>query len=136
MLHNCTSAEWKVSALLHFAHARSLFARWFQSKIFGRVYAESGQFTDSRPEKGKGRLSAAFPKLFFFNRLNWLRGQDLNLRPLGYEPNELPGCSTPHSYDATQSSLGQTRPVRRKIPSAKKNPITRVLKPRGTFLQN
>ena len=25
----------------------------------------------------------------------WLRGRDLNPRPLGYEPNELPGCSTP-----------------------------------------
>ena len=26
---------------------------------------------------------------------NWLRGRDLNPRPSGYEPDELPGCSTP-----------------------------------------
>ncbi|CAG9933027.1 protein of unknown function [Candidatus Nitrotoga arctica] len=26
---------------------------------------------------------------------NGLRGQDLNLRPSGYEPDELPDCSTP-----------------------------------------
>ena len=27
-----------------------------------------------------------------------LRGQDLNLRPSGYEPDELPDCSTPRHY--------------------------------------
>lgn len=26
-----------------------------------------------------------------------LRGQDLNLRPRGYEPRKLPDCSTPRS---------------------------------------
>ena len=30
---------------------------------------------------------------------DWLRGGDLNPRPLGYEPNELPDCSTPRQRE-------------------------------------
>ena len=33
---------------------------------------------------------------------SWLRGRDLNPRPLGYEPNELPDCSTPRHREKYQ----------------------------------
>ena len=36
----------------------------------------------------------------------WLRGPDLNRRPSGYEPDELPGCSTPR-YAAQAMRAGK-----------------------------
>ena len=50
----------------------------------------------SRPEgKSTKAKTPAFTGVF---RL--LRGEDLNLRPSGYEPDELPGCSTARQKEA------------------------------------
>src|SRR5881398_1358929 len=39
---------------------------------------------------------------------DWLRAVDLNHRPLGYEPNELPDCSTPQSHNNNALGHRQT----------------------------
>jgi hypothetical protein len=45
------------------------------------------------------------------NRWRWLRGLDLNQGPLGYEPNELPDCSTPQLDINNRSAQGQTTDI-------------------------
>ena len=61
-----------------------------------------GELEERRPtaSPGVGKLIGLvwFPNCPRFvpgNWKFWLRGRDLNPRPLGYEPNELPDCSTP-----------------------------------------
>src|SRR6187397_353507 len=52
----------------------------------------------------------------FFGPKFWLRGRDLNPRPLGYEPNELPDGATPRhgNHDSNTSSASRNAFVRRK----------------------
>ena len=42
-------------------------------------------------------------------RPQWLREEDLNLWPLGYEPNELPNCSIPRYYMAEEKGFEPLR---------------------------
>jgi hypothetical protein len=54
---------------------------------------------------GSGRPKRRNPlQLRKLQRANWLRGLDLNQRPSGYEPDELPGCSTPRSAPNLRAS--------------------------------
>ena len=43
-------------------------------------------------------------------RYSW-RGQDLNLRPSGYEPDELPDCSTPRWVRTTLAAAAKVKSV-------------------------
>src|SRR5882672_8382779 len=68
----------------------------------GNAKRTGGELEKSRPAASTGirKLtglvsSTDCPRFVPGNFKNWLRGGDLNPRPLGYEPNELPDCSTP-----------------------------------------
>jgi hypothetical protein len=92
----------------------------------------SGHFT-IRPDRASGRQpgsqNAENPGLPTGNRdfrycytvtsVNgcWWRGWDLNPRPSGYEPDELPDCSTPRREKRTYHLGARSRPPLRRMPS-------------------
>src|SRR5574342_436296 len=69
------------------------------------------QFSKLSKDESPGQMSVRA-----CGRFLWLRGLDLNQRPLGYEPNELPDCSTPrmHSTQSPPECQGILRPPPRR----------------------
>ena len=62
-----------------------------------------GAHARSSGSAGMLRRSVAMGELFG----RWLRGLDLNQRPSGYEPDELPDCSIPrHRVLASETPKG------------------------------
>ena len=48
-----------------------------------------------RHKKTRFRVPTYQTQLILIFNFSWLREPDLNRRPSGYEPDELPGCSIP-----------------------------------------
>src|SRR5437868_3453695 len=78
------------------AHPDVLVNVWEDVWWFVRCFSGSSPCFNKWVEKGRSAKTPTKTALELASQgRNWLRGRDLNPRPSGYEPDELPGCSTP-----------------------------------------
>ena len=68
----------------------SLVQDWLKRWVHLLSFIQMGFLKIAR----KVRKNAVKTDCIYFDREFWVQGQDLNLRPPGYEPDELPNCST------------------------------------------
>jgi len=94
--------------------ARTLHTHAYAGLIRPREKAPRNPDLRHHPERETAGHSVVHTQEGATNPTNWWRGQDLNLRPSGYEPDELPDCSTPRraSEDTSTEPVPSTRSQR------------------------
>src|SRR5205809_4423338 len=71
-----------------------------ENRAFHKLFVDRA-YSRSLPHAHKAFFLGLEKVQFSSRKSRWLRGRDLNPRPSGYEPDELPGCSTPRLEEIT-----------------------------------
>ncbi len=91
----------QIASILAAMEAATILEKRFET-LTRHDYLERLRAGELDTEQKRKKLLDAYAEELSVKRLEWqniqvsvVAGQDLNLRPSGYEPDELPGCSTP-----------------------------------------